>query len=347
MAKAILFAASLALGWAPASACEMMSYQRVQASPRVHVLQAAEGTTGVVNGNIVVVLGRDATLVVDTGQFPSIARRALADIRALSPAPIRYVVNTHWHGDHLLANSVFKEAYPQARFIAHAHTIEQGARFYADYSTRMGKRLPAIVEDMRKKRGASASEEERLWLDRTLACVDRAAEEIGETRYLPPDQVVNDELRVELGGLHVIVKHLGTANTPGDLVVWIPEEKIVAVGDMVVHPVPYAIGSTLAPWIRTLGRLRALGAATFIPGHGPLLQDERYLRDLEALLESTRSQLARLHARGVSRAEAERQLDTAAFREKYVTTPMRRQAFEQFFVKAAVAQVWTAAPNKD
>ncbi len=324
-------------------ACDMFNYERVQAAPNVHVFQAAEGTTGVVNGNIVLVVGREAALVVDTGQFPGIARRVVEDIRRITPLPVRHIVNTHWHGDHLLANSVFKEAWPAARIVAHSHTVEQAARFYADYATRMPQRLPIIMADMRKQRDATASGEEKHWLERTLDCAERAMPEIEVTRYVAPDLVVDQQLEVDLGGTKAVIRHLGAANTPGDLVVWLPREKVAIVGDMIVHPVPYAIGSHLAPWTRTLTRLRSLGPATIVAGHGPVMRDDRYLRDLELLLESTRVQLADMHSRGVSRQEAEKQLDTSRFRERYVTTPMRRQAFEQFFVKAAIQQVWTAA----
>ena len=323
-----------------ALACEMMQYQRVRASDHVHVFEAAEGTTAVVNGNIVAVVGRDAILVVDTGQFPSIAKRVLADIRALSPAPIRYVVNTHWHGDHLLGNAVFKEAFPAARFIAHSHTIEQGPKFYSDYAAKSKQRLPAIVADMKKRRAESASDEEKLWITRTLECVDHVLPEIEHTHYLAPDLVVDGELKIDLGGVTAVVKHIGTGNTPGDLVVWVEPDRLVATGDMVVAPVPYAIGSAIEPWTRTMAALRAMNAAVIVPGHGPVMRDDTYVRDVEALLASTRTQLTAMHARGVARADAASQLDAGPFRERYLTTPMRRQAFDQFFVKAAIAQIW-------
>jgi cyclase len=339
--------AALSLAASAALACDMFQYERVEVSPNVHVFQAAEGTTGVVNGNIVLIVGSEAAMVVDTGQFPGIARRVVEDIRRITPLPVRYVVNTHWHGDHLLANSVFKEAWPDARIVAHSHTIEQAAKFYSDYATRMPQRLPIIMADMRKRRDAAeTSGEEQQWLARTLDCAERAMPEIEVTRYAAPDLVVNQELEVDLGGTKAVIRHLGAGNTPGDLVVWLPEEKVVAVGDMIVHPVPYAIGSQLAPWTRTLARVRELGATTIIAGHGAPMRDGRYLRDVENLLESTRNQLAHMRARGVSRQDAEKQLDTASFRERYVTTPMRRQAFEQFFVKAAIQQVWTAAEGE-
>ena len=332
---------ALALLAPRAHACEMMAYEHVRVSPRVHVFQAAEGTTGIVNGNIVAVVGRDAILLVDTGQILSNARRILADLRAISRAPVRYIVNTHWHGDHVLANSVFKEAFPEAQILAHSFTIAEGAKRYADYAARTRQTLPAVVDQARKRREDTTSEDEKLWITRTLDCVDKFLPQVDETRYVGAQVVVDTEMAVDLGGVVALVRHIGTGNTAGDLVVWVPDEKVVATGDMVVAPVPYAIGSNgLEAWARTLGAVRKLGATTIVPGHGPVMRDDGYLRDLEELLLATRAQLTELHARGVSRAEAVDKLDVPRFRSRYVTTPMRRQAFEQFFVKAAINEVW-------
>ena len=320
--------------------CEMTRYRHVQASPHVHVFEAAEGTTAVVNGNIVAVVGGEAMLVVDTGQFPSIARRVIAELKALSPVPVRFVVNTHWHGDHLLANSVFKEAYPGVRFIAHPHTIEQGPKFYSDYAARSKQRLPGLVADMRKRAAASSSADEKLWIAKTLECVDEILPEVEQTHYLAPDFPFEADMRVDLGGVTAVVRHLGEGNTPGDLVVWVEEDRLVATGDIIVAPVPYAIGSNLAPWEKTVGNLLALSPAVIVPGHGPVMRDDRYVRDVLALMVSTRAQLVALHARGASKADAAKSLDTRAFQDRYVDTAMKRQAFDQFFVKPAIARIW-------
>lgn len=340
LALAILCAALWARG---ALACEMFQFNRVQASPHVVVFQAAEGTTGVVNGNIVAVIGREAILVVDTGQFPSIARRVIAELASISEAPVRHVVNTHWHGDHLLANGAFKAAFPGVRFIAHSHTISEAKKYYDGYAAKMSKHLPIVVEEMRKQREDSKDEEQRLWLAKTMECVELAVPEAAATDYVAPDQVVDTEIRLDLGGVHAHVRHLGAGNTPGDLVVWVEEDRVAAVGDVLVYPAPYAIGSTLGPWIPTLERVRALKPAVIVPGHGPVMRDDAYLVDVIALLTHTESQLGPLHAKGLTRREAAAALDTAAFSAKYVTTPMRRQAFEQFFKLSAVHRVWSAA----
>ena len=335
----VVFSLSLAVA-GPALACEMMQYRRVQASPHVHVFEAAEGTTAVVNGNIVAIVGRDAVLVVDTGQFPGIARRVIGELKGITPAPVRYVVNTHWHGDHILANSTFKEAWPEAKVIAHPHTIERAAAIYTDYAKRTPERLVSAVESMKKRREASKSDEEKLWLDRTLACIEAARAEIPNTTYLPPDTPFAGDMKLDLGGVTAHVRHIGPGNTPGDLLVWVEEDRLVASGDMIVAPVPYAIGSDLEPWIGTLGALAALDARVLVPGHGPVMRDASYVRDVHALIKGTHEQLTAMKARGVSREDAAGQLDTAAFREKHVTTPMRRQAFDQFFVRPAIAKVW-------
>ncbi len=344
--RALLACCALSAGFvAGAQACDMLSYKQVQASPRVHVFEAAEGTTGVVNGNIAAVVGKDAILVVDTGQFLGNARKVIADLRALSPAPVRYIVNTHWHGDHLLANAVFKEAFPQARIVAHSFTIAEAARRYEDYAAKNGKQLPIIIDQARKRAEASASEEEKLWTAKTIDCAEKLLPEIEKTRYVAPDLAVDDELEVDLGGVTARVKHIGTGNTPGDLVVWVEGDRVVMSGDMVVAPVPYAIGSAgLEAWARTLGALRRLGAAVIVPGHGPVMRDDSYVRDVEALLVATREQLTALQARGVERKDAAALLDVPRFRERYVTTPMRRQAFERFFVQAAIQEIWPKAP---
>lgn len=325
----------------PTLACDMLRYTRVQASPSVHVFQAAEGTTGVVNGNITAIIGRDAVLVVDTGQFHGVARKALAEIRTLTRAPVRYIVNTHWHGDHLLANSVFKEAFPEARILAHSHTIAEAAARYADYATQTARSLPGAVEAARKRGETSVSEDEKLWIARTIECAEALLPDIAATRHVAPDTPVDTGMKVDLGGLVVAIRHLGTGNTPGDLIAWVESEAVVASGDMVVAPVPYAIGSAgLQAWAHTLGKLRALGARVIVPGHGAVMRDDAYVRDLQALLEGTRTQLSALRAAGATQAEAAARLDTAQFRARHVDTPMKRQAFDQFFVKAAIAQAW-------
>jgi glyoxylase-like metal-dependent hydrolase (beta-lactamase superfamily II) len=329
----------------PASAgCDILAYQRVQASPHVILFQSPEGTTGIVNGNTVAIIGRDAVLVVDPGQFPTTAERILAEIRKATAAPVKYVVNSHWHGDHLLANSAYREAFPQAKIIAHPHTIAEGARYYGgDYVAKTKKAITDISAQFRKEREA-APDDRRLWIDNTLDCAEAAMPDLDRTRYVAPDTPWERDLDLDLGGVSASVRHLGTGNTPGDLVVWVPEDRLLATGDIVVYPAPYAIGSSLAPWPATIDRMLALSPAVIVPGHGPMMRDDRYVRDLRALIVGTQAQMQAMLAGGVARKEAPARIDTRAFREKYIATPMQREAFDQFFVRSAVSAAWPKEP---
>lgn len=324
--------------------CEMTRFQRVQASPHVVAYVAAEGSTGVVNGNMVAIIGKDAVLLVDTGQFPSITRRVLADIRTHTKAPVKYVVNTHWHGDHLLGNDAVKQAFPGAKFIAHSHTIEQGKKYYENYAAKEPSVLAGAVADMRKQLLTATREDAKTWIAKTLECAEAIAPEVPETNYFAPDTPVDAEMKVNLGDVTAVVKHIGAGNTPGDLVVWVPEDQLVASGDMVVAPTPYAIGSDLAPWVNTIGNLRAMKAAVIVPGHGPVMRNYKYIDDVEKLLRATQSQLIAMQAAGVEKKDAINKLDVVDFRQLYVTTAMRREAFRQFFVAPAIQRAWPKTP---
>src|SRR5215813_7597770 len=93
-------------------------YTLIPIADGVYSFIAPETDSGVVQTNCTVIIGEESVLVVDTGQFPSLAKRMVADIKKLTPKPVRYIVNTHWHFDHVWGNAVFREAYPGVAIIS-------------------------------------------------------------------------------------------------------------------------------------------------------------------------------------------------------------------------------------
>src|SRR5258708_4807815 len=87
-------------------------YDLIKIADGVYSFIAPESDSVVVQSNCTVVIGDDAVLVVDSGQFPSLAERMVADIKKLTSVPVRYLINTHWHLDHVWGNAVFRDAYP-------------------------------------------------------------------------------------------------------------------------------------------------------------------------------------------------------------------------------------------
>ena len=109
--------------------------------------------------------------------------------------------------------------------------------------------------------------------------------------YQSPTLTFTDKLDIDLGNREVQVKHLGRGNTPGDAIVYLPKEKILVAGDLLVHPIPYTYDGYPAEWAQTLQKMAQLDAGTIIPGHGPVLHDKAYLQLVADLMQSAVDQV--------------------------------------------------------
>jgi glyoxylase-like metal-dependent hydrolase (beta-lactamase superfamily II) len=116
-------------------------FRKVPVAAGIVAYIADDSPGGVVQGNVTLISGRRDSLVIDSGQYPGLARRIVEDIRASGAPPVRYLVNTHWHGDHLMANFVFQQAYPGLTVIQHEETGRVGAKTYADW---ISKQMPDL-----------------------------------------------------------------------------------------------------------------------------------------------------------------------------------------------------------
>jgi cyclase len=109
--------------------------------------------------------------------------------------------------------------------------------------------------------------------------------------YQPPTLTFVDRLDIDIGTREVQVKHLGRGNTPGDAIVYLPKEKILIAGDLLVSPIPYTFDGYPAEWAQTLQNMAQLDATTIVPGHGPVLRDKAYLYLVADLMKSAVDQL--------------------------------------------------------
>ncbi|MFI7101468.1 MBL fold metallo-hydrolase [Streptomyces sp. NPDC050161] len=207
--------------------------------------------------NAGVVTDGSTTLVVDTAATERRAR-LLARMIAESGAPApRTVVNTHHHGDHTYGNAVFT---PGATVIGHAACRSE--------LLAAGLQLHAVWPDV----------------------------DYGETPLTPPSVTFTDTLTVHVGDIEVQLIHPGVAHTPGDTIVWLPQQRIVFTGDLVFNGgTPFVFMGSLAGSLRALELLRSLDAVTVVPGHGrvtgPEVYDgiERYLRFVDELARQGRA----------------------------------------------------------
>lgn len=213
--------------------------------------------------NLGIIVGRDSVAVVDTGGSVEVGRRLLAAIHALTRKPVRYLINTHDHPDHIFGNAAFDST---VTIVGHqnlpAALAKRGAYYLRSYRDALG--APAIAE----------------------------------VRIIPPSLLVADETVLDLGDRRLRLKAWSpAAHTDCDLTVLDDATGVLFAGDLVfMQHVPVVDGS-LKGWLSMLPRLAQQPARLVVPGHGRLvaawpqaLQDEQ--RYLEVLAADTRRLLA-------------------------------------------------------
>ncbi len=247
-----------------ARADDQLSLSEVAPGIFVHTgkteLMNAENEGDIANAGIII--GQDLVAVVDTSGSVRAGSRLLAAIRALTPKPIRYVINTHAHPDHLFGNAAF--APTGATFVGHANLPQA-----------LAVRGPLYLDAFRRIMGA------RL---------------IDEVKLIPPTLTVAGELRLDLGARVLRLTSWRTAHSDSDLTVLDEASGTLFAGDLVfLRHVPVLDGS-LRGWLAALGDLAKIPARRVVPGHGPVaewpggLADER--RYLQRLAQDTRSLIA-------------------------------------------------------
>ena len=303
--------------------------------------------------NSLVVVGDDDVLVVDAQSSLERTRQTLAAVRAITTRPVRTLVLTHWHDDHVFGAGVYRDAFPDVRIVAHEASAEDlatlGARARGEFERgRAGTRgfLLGLVTQGRSFAGGPLGDEER----RSHLSAARLVEDYGRAPdgYAPPvpTTLVRDRLSLRQGARTIDVLYLGRGHSRGDLVVHLPAEGIVAAGDLVMWPVQF-VGTTSYPpdFAVAVDRLRALRPSVVVPGHGPVLRGDtadRHVALIARLLHTVTDRTREAVARGDSLAAARRAVDLAELRaamagesavrrilfDYYVTTPAVQRAFE-------------------
>jgi len=329
-------------------------HRAVEVADGIVAYIAGESPGGVVQGNITVISGKDASVVVDAGQYPALARRIIGDIEARGLPPVRYLVNTHWHGDHLLANYVFKHAFPDLVTIQHAETARVGAREYADWHD---KRIPELrdypdrldkaADSGKTSKGVALTDEQRNSFRIDARLIRQWMESSADTRWNAPDRTITADTTLDLGGRDVRLRFLGKANTTGDLAAWDPKTRTLVTGDIVVSPTPYSFGSYHSEWIEVLDAMRALEPRRIVPGHGEVMDDDASLRRLAALFAETRVQVRKAIASGRTLEQMQKEIMLPEFEKRFAEgDPERIRAFRAFYLEPGIPQAYKEAKGE-
>jgi cyclase len=260
--------------------------------------------------NSAVIVGDDGVLVVDTGAGPNEARVLRDAIRTITDRPVRYVVDTHFHFDHALGNWAF----PEAAIIGHEAT-----RALLGPDAPSGKTvaaylagLPAQIENARAEAEKEASPEKRAEAMRRADALRAYQEELARLIPTAPQLTFRETLTLWLGSREVRLLHLGRGHTAGDVVVFLPQQRVACTGDLFNGYIGYMGDAYVDEWADTLDRLATLDFETVIPGHGVPFKGKDAIVPVQACLRDLWHQAEALKRSGVAADEAAGRIDLRA-----------------------------------
>ena len=276
-----------------------------------------------VQGNITLIVGDASALVIDTGHFPAVAQRVIADIRRLTDKPVRYVAVTHWHMDHYMGNAEFADAFPGLTIITHSFTASMMDKYgtrYVNYGGKFEEQIKPYRDMLASGKNADGTElapDRRQRIEATIADVEAVKPEFELMRYRGADLTFENEIDIDLGHRMVKLMHLGRGNTAGDLVAYVPDANVLITGDILVYPVPYSFGSYLTEWSVVLGKLDRLDAKQIVPGHGPVMHDKAYLEQVRGMLDAVVAEVRRVWKPGMSGDDVRKVMDLSKARDAF------------------------------
>ena len=309
-----------------------------------------------VMGTSTFVIGDNGVIVFDGGGAPIMSERLMTKIASLTDKPITHLVISHWHGDHMFGVFRIVEEFPDVQVIAHpftrAATLGRPMDYLKKQPTAIERRIAVITDRLAKFEESGDTEtyhpdrmESYRYFIKHQALLDA---QFKTYDFTLPTITFEKKLVIYSGTREIQLLHLGDANTEGDVIMWLPQDKIVATGDVIVLPTPYAFNTDPKKWAATLRAINALGYDTLVPGHGAIQHDMDFMNLTIEALDSIAEQTDQFIADDLSQEEAMEKLDFSAFDERftggdsyidtyyqaYFTTPLRSSAY-----RAAMGEV--------
>lgn len=284
MKRYLIAIAALAVFSGAASAAGYPDVKVEKINDRVYAMLGPTDPPNRENGgymtNHLVIIGDKGVILVDAGSHRDVAEHIDKAIKTFTEKPVTHVLITHHHSDHHLGLSYFKDAQVIASSLS-AKQIEDNGR--------------GMVK----------------WMERNTG------KNLRNTRPVVPHARVAHKTResMEINGVPLELISTGTAHTDGDMVVWLPEDGVLASGDILVHTInPNFRDGNLKNWIAVVDDMLKLPLKAVMPGHGPLMQRKDVV-EFQALIAEFYQTVEDIYKAGGAEADVRRKLDLAKWQK--------------------------------
>jgi glyoxylase-like metal-dependent hydrolase (beta-lactamase superfamily II) len=244
----------------------------------------------------------------------------LRELKRITDKPVRTVINTHFHFDHANGNQIFQ---PPTEIIGHVYTRN---KLMSPDIMRVGTfadslaALPNNIQNLKNQVAAERDPSAKAGLEQQLRVQEAYAEQVKETRPTPPNVTLQDRMTLTRGDREIRLLFVGRGHTGGDVVVYLPKERLLCTGDLLLTTnTPFAGDGYVNEWPDTLEKLRAIDFEDVIPGHGEPFKGKEKISYWQVYLRDLWQQTSKLHDRQVPPADAVKQIDLTAHKAHFPT----------------------------
>jgi len=267
-------------------------------------------------GNSSFIVNDNDVIVVDDHVSPAAAWVLLEEIKEVTNKPVTTVINTHFHFDHAHGNQIFA---PNVQIIGHEFTRRMllsnsiGMPLYQNYVTG----LPGQIDGLRKRIASEADAAAKAKLQTQLQVAENNLASQKELKPTPPNVTLATQMTLYRGSREIQIRFLGRGHTAGDVVVFLPNEKVVMTGDFLTSGLSNMSDSYPEEWVTSLDALKKLDFDTVLPGHGDAFTDKTKIDYFQAYLRDVWSEVSRLKKEGVSAEEAAKRADLTKHKDHF------------------------------
>jgi glyoxylase-like metal-dependent hydrolase (beta-lactamase superfamily II) len=259
-------------------------------------------------GNSSVIVNDNDVIIVDDHVSPAAAWVLLEEVKTLTKKPVTTVINTHFHFDHAHGNQIFD---PSVQIIGHEFTRQMllgnptAMPLYQNYLNGM----PGQIESLRKRIADEKDPAAKAKLQTQLQVAENNYASQKELKPTPPNVTLNTQMTLFRGSREIQIRYLGRGHTAGDIVVFLPKERMVMTGDFLTSGLSNMSDSYPQDWVASLDALKKLDFQTVLPGHGEAFTDRAKIDYFQAYLRDVWTETSRLKKEGVSAEEAAKRVD--------------------------------------
>jgi glyoxylase-like metal-dependent hydrolase (beta-lactamase superfamily II) len=343
-------ARTLGAAWAGASLMERATLRAAQARAQskgplpilFDIEKIADGVyaaiargRALINSNAVIFENANHLLIVDAHAAPSAVYSLTAQIRRqITNKPVRYVVTSHLHGDHTQGLPGYRRLYPNVEIISGAKTRELLVELGPARLKSALDAIPASIDRLQKALGAARTSEEKSYYGEMIAQSRAFLEEVRNVPVEFPDITFDEHMviRDKAHDLHLAFR--GRGHTAGDIVVFCPQKKVIASGDLLHGFFPTIGDGYPSDWPTTLRSLSELDFQKVAGGHGGVQHTNERLGQLRAYFEEMLELVARARQQGTPVDQLLREVTPASLKSlaqggygDYLTGEVKRHDF--------------------